>query len=60
MLFWLTIVLRIKRSVSYKAYAEKFPGRIHSAFLPKNLESAKTRNWALDSGFIDGENMWYS
>ena len=39
-----------------KAYAEKFPGRIHSAFLQKNLGSpAKTRNWALDSGFIDGK-----
>ena len=39
-----------------KTYAERYPGRIHPVFLQENLGSpAKTRNRAMDSGFIDGE-----
>ena len=34
----------------------RYPGRIHPSFLQKNLGSpAETRNWALNSGFIDGK-----
>lgn len=37
-------------------YAKRYPGRIHAFFLDQNLGSpAKTRNWALNSGFIDGK-----
>lgn len=39
-----------------ETYAQRYPGRIHPIFLQKNLGSpAKTRNWALNSGFIDGK-----
>ena len=39
-----------------ETYAQRYPGRIHPIFLQKNLGSpAETRNWALNSGFIDGK-----
>lgn len=43
-----------------ETYAQRYPGADSSDFFAKKLGSpAKTRNWALNSGFLMG-NMWYS
>ena len=37
-------------------YVNRYPRRIQTFYLDQNLGSpAKTRNWALNSGFIDGK-----
>lgn len=41
-------------------YVNRYPGRIRTFFLDENLGSpAKTRNWALNSGFIDGKYVTF-